>query len=239
CSTRPRLWIWRTGCAFTALGDDLGDGIGLANAARSDALMSHVYSAKLAASQAATASTIGLVITPKLERFPLAIQRYDEPFLPFGKAVIQASRALVCAYIFDFAAYLKLGASGAIALERTIDYVGDTHVTVLHGAFALPGFVQLWDENAFGVDALTISDGVDLSAFSQRVDRAVYVVNAALDTMPNGVGIYDTYGNQFQINTVDGGVSTIRLAGEDVLYASSREDYAEVLRSSLEVLKHE
>ena len=66
---------------------------------------------------------------------PYPMQRYDDPFLPYGRAVIDATSDIACAYVFDLAAYLSIGASGAIALERTIAYVPSPSLTILHGMF--------------------------------------------------------------------------------------------------------
>src|SRR4051812_25649910 len=96
-------------------------------------------------------------MSPRLTKMPLPMQRYDDPFLPFGKAIIAATQDLVCAYVFDLAAYLAIGAAGAVALERTIAFVGENNLTVLHAWFADSGYISAAE--AFGVDAVTLADG--------------------------------------------------------------------------------
>ena len=105
------------------------------------------FSVRLRAAQAARDSDLALMLSPRLAQMPLPMQRYDDPFLPFGKAIIDATRDLVCAYVFDLAAYLALGAAGAVALERTIAYAGtdDATVTILHAPFVGAAYVDAAD----------------------------------------------------------------------------------------------
>jgi orotidine-5'-phosphate decarboxylase len=199
--------------------------------------MPRSFSAKLAAIQAQNQSEIGLVIAPQLERLPLPIQRYDDPFFPFGKAIIGATHDLVCAYIFDLAAYLALGAAGAIALERTIDYAGSEIITILHGAFALPAFAQLSDENSFGVDALTINDKRYIETFTARPDRGVFILSTC-KTAPNNKrdreGIYWLEDNLLTIGCEEERILQIRT----VVYAGQGDDFTQVLRSQIEQMRH-
>jgi hypothetical protein len=118
-----------------------------------------------------------LRLNPHVLRLPLAIQRYDDPFLPYGKAIVGATRDIVGAYMFDLASYLALGGAGAVALERTVDYVGGDIVTILHGAFSAPEYVVLCDVLSFGVDYITVTDSVQGSKnsllWTQREGLAV------------------------------------------------------------------
>lgn len=101
-----------------------------------------------------------LRLNPHVLRLPLAIQRYDDPFLPYGKAVIAATRDIVGGYVFDLASYLALGGAGAVALERTVDYVGGDVPTILHGAFSSADYAVLCDALSFGVDYITVTGDV-------------------------------------------------------------------------------
>ena len=58
-------------------------------------------------------SDVVLMLNPRVDRLPLPIQRYDDPFFPFGKEIVRATHQSVCAYVFDLASYLALGAAGA------------------------------------------------------------------------------------------------------------------------------
>ena len=148
---------------------------------------------------------------------PLPMQRLDDPFLPFGKAIINATRDLVCAYVFDFAAYLAIGAAGAVALERTIAYAGtdQTAMTVLHGLFVGVGYVEAASDNAFNVDAVTLAQAADAAAYQAR-----------------GIGI--CLSPQTDTWEFLGTDLKLRLAGESVLYAGRGEDFAEQVRGALQ-----
>lgn len=126
--------------------------------------------------QGSKGSNLALWLAPRLSQLPLPIQRYDDPFLPFGKAVINATSELVAAYVFDLAAYLALGAAGAVALERTIAYVAGRAVTILHGPFVGDQYLPISDETAFNVDAVTLASPADFAAYTLRPERGAFVV---------------------------------------------------------------
>src|SRR5699024_7491278 len=78
---------------------------------------------------------LALYISPRLDRMPPEFQRHDDPFLPYMRSIYAATANLICVYIFDFAAYLAIGAAGVIALERSIALAEETHITVLDARF--------------------------------------------------------------------------------------------------------
>lgn len=168
------------------------------------------FADRLRAAQQRTGSDRALLLRPRLSQMPLPIQRYDDPFLPFGKAIIDVTRHLVAAYAFDLASYLAIGAAGAVALERTIAYVGDDNLTMLHGWFAGPGYVAA--AQAFGVDAVTLADESYVDTYRSA-----------------GLGVLD-------VDTpylVGEGVR-LRLFGDDVVYAGRGDDFADRIRAALE-----
>jgi hypothetical protein len=162
-------------------------------------------------------SDLILWVRPRLDQMPLPMQRYDDPFLPFGKAIINTTRDLLCGYLFDFAAYLALGAAGAVALERTIAYVSDEAVSILHGPFASPDYTKA--ATAFGVDAVTITDAGIADGY---LHEGVGVF--ALD-----IGDYDLK-NLMLITDA----SVLRVLSNDVLYAGHGDDFAEQVRAAVE-----
>jgi orotidine-5'-phosphate decarboxylase len=115
------------------------------------------FAARLAAAQAANGSRLALGLAPALDRLPMWISRHDEPFLPLGKAIIEATGDLVCAYFFHLAAYLSTGAAGVVALERTLAYVPRGVVKVLHGPFASGDYARAAFEEALHADAVTLA----------------------------------------------------------------------------------
>ena len=105
---------------------------------------------KLSRLRAERKSDLALLLNPRLEHLPMSIARFDDPFLPYSKAIVGISQDLVVAYVFDFAAYLSLGAAGAVALERSIRFAGDS-VTILHAPFASDGYAAMADITGLGV----------------------------------------------------------------------------------------
>lgn len=178
----------------------------------------------------ARSSDIVLLLTPEVMKMPLPIRRYDEPFFPFGQALIQATRDLVCGYMFDLASYLAIGAAGAIALERTISYTVGERLLILHGPFVGPRYARISDENAFGVDAVTVEHLHDVSAYRARPDRGVFYMGQ--DMVPDGVGLYVPEDGLMLSGSVE-----LRVFGEAVIYAGSGDDWTDVVRTKIEALR--
>ncbi len=169
---------------------------------------------RLQEAQEARGTDRALMLIPRLSQMPLPMQRLDDPFLPFGKAIIAATRDLVCAYAFDLAAYLALGAAGAIALERTVAYAGtdDQTVTILHAPFVGSAYVEA--AAAFNVDAVTLASLEDAPAYQAA-----------------GLGVFwmDRAGQL----TLPGDTRSICLFGESALYAGRGDDFADQTRATL------
>jgi hypothetical protein len=174
------------------------------------------------------------LIAPRIEKMPYGIMRYDEPFLPFGKAIIDASKALVSAYVFDLAAYMALGAVGMVALERTIDYAGQDVITILHGAFGSPDFALVSDENAYGMDAVTIVQGVMPTRFMERQDRMAFILDSGTPTdSTDGVGRWWINHDLMRLNE-----HSLHVTTEAFLYKHRHEQFRQALREELEALRH-
>ncbi len=191
------------------------------------------FATRLAAIQQAKNSEIALFVAPRLLRMPLPIQRYDDPFLPFAKAIINATRDLVCAYVFDFAAYLALGAAGAVALERTVPYVnanGDT-MAILHAPFSSIDYVEAVGKVAFNFDAVTVSDSVYAPAYHIALEGGVFV--AALSSPLNADYGWLSLDERRATITVDDVTVNIHLIGDEVLYTGRGDDFAEQARAAL------
>lgn len=125
---------------------------------------------------------VGLDPAPHL--LPLEASRWDEPLLPFSKAIIDHTADLVCAYKPNLGFYLQWGAAGAIALERTIAYIPDHIPVILDAKIGDIGHTQAaWGRGVFdalGVDAITVNpytgDEAILPLIGGRPDKAVYVL---------------------------------------------------------------
>lgn len=156
-----------------------------------------------------------LQLAPQLLKMPLPMQRYDDPFLPFGKATIEATSDLLFGYVFDLASYLALGAAGAVALERTIAYAqaADDVLTVLHAPFASEAFSAAASDAAFNVDVATITEVVLRDAF---VAVGVEVAIWHEETLEIGQG------------------RTMRVLADNVLYAGRGDDFAQQVRAAVQ-----
>lgn len=160
---------------------------------------------------------------PRLLQMPLPVQRYDDPFLPFGKAIIDATRDLLCGYMFDLAAYLAIGAAGAVALERSIAYAGQASVNILHGPFASPDYAEAACVAAFNADAVTVTE---------YVYAAAYLHTGVGVFARDGVGEVGVYSQENSTLALDGVV--LRLLRDDVLYAGRGDDFADAVRAVVE-----
>jgi hypothetical protein len=187
---------------------------------------------KLAQAQQRSGSDWALWVSPKVEHLPLAIQRFDDPYLPYMRAIYQATKDLMCAYILDFGAYLALGAAGAVALERCIDLIGLEHVAIVDGAFASARYVGLWDELAYGCDGVTLADGKYSAAYTGRPDRAAFVMSDGVPderTQPT----YWTGARMLGVGTL-----RVRVLPDDLLYRARSLDFEVTLREkTLEAMR--
>ncbi len=143
------------------------------------------YLEKLQAAQTRHQSWLCLGLDPDPQRLPVeAIARWDEPVLPFNKQIIDATADLVCAYKPNLGFYLQWGASGVIALERTIAYIPADIPVILDAKIGDIGHTQAaWGRGLFeewGVDAVTVNPYVGADAvtavLAARPDKAVYLL---------------------------------------------------------------
>lgn len=181
---------------------------------------------------------LALLLAPRVVKLPLVIQRYDDPFLPYGKAIINATRDLVCAYVFDLAAYLSIGAAGMVALERTIAYASNDAITIVHGPFAGTDYVTLLDESSLNANAVTLVSRQDITAYTSRPDRTAFVVQRG-QPQPGDLsrsGMYWQDASLLILPTQDA-VMELRLAGDTALLAGMGEDFAEQIRAALETIR--
>ena len=110
--------------------------------------------------------------------------KWDEPILPFNKAIIDATADLVCAYKPNLGFYLQWGAAGIIALERTIAYIPSHIPIILDCKTGDIGHTQAaWGNGLFDewqVDAITINPFVGsesvIPMIGNRPDKAIYML---------------------------------------------------------------
>lgn len=193
---------------------------------------------KLARLQAEKQSQHGLLIRPFITRMPLPIQRYDDPFFPFSKTVIAATRDLVCAFVFDMGAYLALGGAGAVALERSIAFAAADAVTILHGPFEGANFVDAAGDLGFNVDAVTVLNADLEQQYRLRVDRSVFVLTSESEVDAPQIPEMGRFRCDDQrwtgaYLTASGEKLSLDVKGDAITYASNGEDFAQAARDAL------
>ncbi len=199
----------------------------------------------LAAAQARSRLAIGIV--PSIRKMPHALQRYDDPFLPFGQAVIDSTGDLVCAYVFDLAAYLSQGASGAVALERTIAYVPAGVLKILHGPFASSHYVDAAFGEGFQADAVTLGcvDANIIKPYLEDRQHGVFVRIPSDADFDRSILMEAHTGHQGQVGVyreISPGhklfelffesIPNIHWYWDEIIYASSNDDYAQAMRKA-------
>lgn len=153
----------------------------------------------------------GLLIAPRINRMPLPIQRFDDPFLPFSKAIIDATRDLVSLYMLDVMAYLALGGAGGVALERTIDYINDEVPVILDTMLGLPNGAGLLDRLSFGGDGYTVQQGEQITVHDAQNQQ-----------------IAAWHGNLLFV-----GKELITMWSDELVYADGTETFAQTIRGRL------
>lgn len=186
--------------------------------------------------QAAHESRLVIGLAPRHTQMPAPIAKYDDPFLPFGRAIINATADYACAYVFDLASYLALGAAGAIALERSIPLVPREMLTILHGPFWTADYVHAAFDGAFSADAVTLARG-DLeivNVYTKDSRHAVFVkaVTAMSSDAKGNIGFYDD--NSFEL-----GGSRLMWVTDPIIYASGKNDFEDAARKAAQQYQKE
>lgn len=192
-------------------------------------------------------SALAIGIVPRVDQLPALIQRYDDPFFPLGRTIIDATSDLAAAYVFHLGAYLATGAAGAIALERTIAYAPKDVIKIIHAPFVSPDFVRAVYEDAFGANAVTLAthEPAVVSAYvrdpmhgafvTEQGDMQLEQLNADYSDQ---IGSYRSIGighNLLQLQGAD--PLNLQWYWGDQLYTSRGEDFAEVLRKTATQLR--
>lgn len=142
------------------------------------------YLEKLRAAQAQNNSWLCVGLDPDPTHLRVDVTKWDEPVLPFTKAIINATADLVCAYKPNLGFFLQWGAAGIIALERTIAYVPHHIPIILDCKTGDIGHTQAaWAAGLFDewqVDAVTVNPFVGEEAvwpmIGERPEKAVYIL---------------------------------------------------------------
>ncbi|MCA9895448.1 MAG: hypothetical protein KC615_20830 [Anaerolineae bacterium] len=160
---------------------------------------------------------IALFLNPRMTALPLPIQRYDDPFLPYCRAVVEATSDLVCAYVLDFASFMALSAPGARSLERIIGIIGQDTLKILHGPFVGTAFSPMLERTAFDVDAVTLYRAEDVPYYCSNAPYAAFQADTGIS------GQTVSFTPDLALHVTDDGV----------LLAGLGDDFAEQIRAAL------
>jgi orotidine-5'-phosphate decarboxylase len=138
---------------------------------------------KLAAAQQKNRSYLCIGLDIVVANNPAPITYYDEPMLPFARAIIEATSDLVCAYKPNLGFYLAEGAAGVVALERIVRLIPSHIPIILDGKFGdIGNTAEAFARGAFEqfmADAVTLSPymGSDsVKPFLKYPDKGAFVL---------------------------------------------------------------
>jgi hypothetical protein len=207
----------------------------------------NLFMDRMASACAAHQSNLLIEVAPWPEKIPYPLLRYDDQFLPFSKMLIDIAAEFACGFIFDLAAFLCLGASGAIALERAIAYVPAPLVRVLHGPFTTGAYSRAASESAFGVDAVTLctADQTVIETYAKggahgtlldagcvgHADHVLRPLDSGIYHSPDANGI-----GRIEFQTAIAGFPLLRWVASASGIGARGEDYRDVISATVEAL---
>lgn len=181
-------------------------------------------------------------LDPDLDKIPKHLHEYEDPVFEFNSAIIDATREHCVAYKPNLAFYESIGLSGWQSLQKTIEYIGDSHFTIADAKRGDIGNTATKYAEAFfknmAFDAVTVAPymGSDsVKPFLEFTDK--WVVLLALTSNPGA--------DDFQLTTVEGGKENlyqkvIRTSSkwgnaENMMYVigATRPEYLKEIRLSL------
>ena len=141
------------------------------------------FADKLRAAQARTNSYLCVGLDTDADKLPPALRGRANSVVAFNRAIVDATRDLVCAYKPNLAFYLARGRDGIDSLAETVTAIPRDIPVILDAKFGdIASTAQGYARFAFdelGVDAVTANPylGADaLAPFLEYSDRAVFLL---------------------------------------------------------------
>lgn len=138
---------------------------------------------RLRSAQERRRSWLCVGLDPVLEQLPEVVRRADDPLARFGRAIVEATADLACAYKPNLAFWLAYGTSGLEALRAVLEAVPDDVPVILDGKFGDIGHTAAaYARFAFDLlkaDAATVNPYLGLDGvrpFLEREDRGVFLL---------------------------------------------------------------
>ncbi|MFQ6102056.1 MAG: orotidine-5'-phosphate decarboxylase [Anaerolineae bacterium] len=138
---------------------------------------------KLATSQQANNSWLCVGLDPVMERLPETVLASEDPLLTFGRAIVETTADLACAYKPNLGFWLAEGTEGLRALQAVVAAVPDHIPVILDAKFNDVGHTAAaYAHVAFevlGADACTVNPYLGLDGprpFLERAEWAVFLL---------------------------------------------------------------
>ena len=133
---------------------------------------------KLTTAQQRNKSWLCVGLDPVMGRLPEAVKEADNPLLTFGRAIVEATADLVCAYKPNLGFWLAEGAIGIAALQALIDEIPQHLPIILDGKFNDVGHTAAaYARAAFetlGADAVTANPYLGIDALRPFLEDEAY-----------------------------------------------------------------
>jgi orotidine-5'-phosphate decarboxylase len=138
---------------------------------------------KLRAAQTRADSWLCVGLDPDPDKIPRALRGRDDAVLAFNRAIIEATRDLVCAYKPNLAFYLARGSAGIDTLAQTLGAIPRDIPIILDAKFgdiasSARGYAH-FTFDVLGADAVTVNPylGADaLAPFLEHANRAIFLL---------------------------------------------------------------
>lgn len=145
-------------------------------------------------------------LDPDLDKIPNHLHEYEDTIFEFNAAIIDATRDHCVAYKPNLAFYESIGLSGWQSLQKTIEYIGDSHFTIADAKRGDIGntaskYAQAFFKN-MPFDSVTVAPymGSDsVKPFLEFEDK--WVVLLALTSNPGA--------DDFQLKSMEGGAEKL------------------------------
>lgn len=180
---------------------------------------------KLRAAQQRNRSYLCVGLDIVIANSPAPMHLYDEPMLPFARAIIEATQDLVCAYKPNLGFFLAEGAAGIVALERIVRSVPSHIPIILDGKFGdIGNTAEAYARGAFeqfNADAVTLAPymgGDSVKPFLKYPGKAAFVLSrtsnanagefqnlaVAGDDAPDGEPMYERVARRASVWNAEG-----------------------------------
>ncbi len=141
------------------------------------------FAEKLQKAQDRNRSWLCVGLDPVMDRLPDAVKGIESPLLVFGRAIVEATADLVCAYKPNLGFWLAEGPVGLRALQDLISSIPNHLPVILDAKFGDVGHTAAAYASAafetLGADAVTANPylGLDsLRPFLERADRGAFLL---------------------------------------------------------------